>query len=131
MRQNDWYKCKLTDYIYEKYPEHVDKSEWFVNPAPNQFKGYFPELRKLITFTCDDDGQITEETLLLTKDLVDLFHEIVAGCSRGMDAVYEDYVLYLIGQEGFDMLRENHILESCGSIGDRNLYTVKGGTYGD
>lgn len=129
MRQTDWYKCKLIDYIYEKYPEHVDKSEWFVNPAPNQFKGYFPELRKLVTFTCDDNGQITEETRLLVKDL-DLFHEIVAGCSRGMDAVYEDYVLYLIGQEGFDMLRKNHILESCGSIDGRNLYTVKGGTLG-
>lgn len=63
------------------------------------------------------------------KDIVkDLkrFHEIVAGCSRGMDAVYEDYVLFLIGQEGFDMLRKNHILEPCGSIDGRNLYTVKG-----
>lgn len=125
MSHNDWYKCKLTDYIYEKYPDYVDKSEWFVNPAPNQFKGYFPEMRKVITFTCDDDGRITEEKQLLVKDL-ELFHEIIRGCSRGMDAVYEDYILYLIGQEGFDMLRENHILEYCGSIGDRKLYTVKG-----
>lgn len=67
------------------------------------------------------------------KDIVkDLkrYHEILVGCSRGMDAVYEDYVLFLIGQEGFDMLRKNHILESCGSIDGRNLYTVKGGTLG-
>ena len=57
-----------------------------VNPAPNEFKRYFPELRKLITFTCADDGRITEETQLVVKDL-DLFHEIIAGYARGMDVV--------------------------------------------
>lgn len=81
-------------------------------------------MRKLITFTCADDGRITEETQLLVKDL-DLFHEIIAGYARGMDVVYGDYVIYLIGQEGFDMLRENHILESCGSIEGRDLFTVR------
>lgn len=25
MSHNDWYKCKLTNYIYEKYSEHVVK----------------------------------------------------------------------------------------------------------
>lgn len=124
MRTTDWYKCKLTDYIYETYADHVDKSEWFMNPAPNQFKGYFPELRKLITFTCDDDGKVTEEKRILVSD-PELLHEIIYGYSRGMDAVYEDYVIYLIGQEGFDILRRNKVLESCGSIDGRNLYTVK------
>lgn len=123
MRTTDWYKCKLTDYIYEKYADHVDKSEWFVNPAPNQFKGYFPELRKLITFTCADDGTVTEEKRILVSD-PELLHEIMAGCFRGMDAVYEDYAIYLIGQEGFDILRRNGVLESCGSIDGRRLYTV-------
>lgn len=123
MRTTDWYKCKLTDYIYEKYADHVDKSEWFVNPAPNQFKGYFPELRKLITFTCAEDGTITENKRILVSD-PELLHEVVYGYSRGMDAVYEDYVIYLIGKEGFNILRRNGVLESCGSIDGRRLYTV-------
>lgn len=124
MRTTDWYKCKLTDYIYEKYPEHVDKSEWFVNPASNQFKGYFPELRKLITFTCGEDGTITEEKRILFSD-PELLHEIVYGCSRGMDVIYEDHVMDLIGVEGLWILRRNGVLESCGSINGRRLYTVK------
>ena len=108
MRTTDWYKCKLIDYFYENYPEHVNRSEWFVNPEPNQFKGYFPELRKLIIFTCAEDGTVTEEKQLLTSD-PELLHEIIYGCSRGMDAVYEDYVIYLIGHEGFDILRNQKL----------------------
>ena len=123
MRTTDWYKCKLTDYVYETYPEHVYKSEWFVNPAPNQFKGYFPELRKVITFTCDDNGKVTEKKQLLVSD-PKLLHEIMAGCFRGIDAMYEDYIIYLIGEEGFWILRRNGVLESCGSIDGRRLYTV-------
>lgn len=81
-------------------------------------------MRKLITFTCAEDGAVTEEKRILVSD-PELLHEIMAGCFRGMDAVYEDYAIYLIGEEGFDILRRNGVLESCGSIDGRRLYTVK------
>ena len=52
-------------------------------------------------------------------------HEIMLGSTRGMDAIYENYVIELIGREGFDILRNHKILESCGSVNGRRLYTVK------
>ena len=124
MRHDDtWYKEKLVDYIYNNYSEYENDSEWFVNPAPNQFKGYFKKDKVIVLFTCDDDGNVTVEKFPLTMDL-DILHEVVNGCTRGMDAAYEDYIIDLVGEEGFWILRKNRILEPCESINGRNLYTV-------
>ena len=124
MRHDDpWYKEKLVDYIDENYSEYENDSEWFVNPAPNQFKGYFKKDKVLVLFTCDDDGTVTVAKFPLTMDL-DILHEVVNGCTRGMDAAYEDYIIDLVGEEGFWILRKNRILEPCGSIDGRNLFTV-------
>ena len=124
MRHNDtWYKEKLIDYFYENYAEYENESEWFVNPAPNQFKGYFTKEKIIVLFTCDDDGTVTVEKTPLTMDL-DILHEVVSGCTRGMDAAYEDYLIDLVGEEGFWILRKHRILEPCGSVNGRNLYTV-------
>ena len=57
----------------------------------------------------------------LTKEFL---QEVVSGCTRGTDAAYEDYLIYLVGEKGFYILRKNKLLESCGSINSRNLYTI-------
>lgn len=44
--------------------------------------------------------------------------------STGMDAVYEDYIIELIGKFGLLLLRECKLLEPCGVIGGRQLYTL-------
>lgn len=126
MRTTDWYKKTLTDYFYKHYPNQVNESRWFVNPSESQFKGYLPDLRVILYLTCDEDGNVTEEKqpLNLTPEML---HEVMQGCVRGMDAVYEDYVIYLVGREGFDILRNQRLLESCGSINGRRLYTVAEG----
>lgn len=36
----------------------------------------------------------------------------------------QDYLIDLVGEEGFWILRKNRILEPCGSIDGRNLFTV-------
>lgn len=124
MRTDDWYQKKLADYFYKHYAEHEYDSKWFVNPAPNKFKCYLPKLQEIIVFTCDENSMVTEQHNPLTLKPEKL-HEIILGSTRGMDAVYEDYVIKLIGREGFDILRNHKILESCGSVNGRRLYTVK------
>lgn len=124
MRHSDgWYKERLNDYFFDNYSEYEYDFEWFVNPAQNQFKGYFKRYRAIVLFTCDDDGNVTVETTPLTMD-IDILEEVVIGCTRGMDAAYEDYLIELVGEEGFDILRRNRIVEPCGSIDGRNLYTA-------
>lgn len=75
-------------------------------------------------FTCDENGMVTEQYDPLTLKPEKL-HEIMPGSTRGMDAVYEDYIIKLIGREGFDILRNHKILESCSSVNGCRLYTVK------
>lgn len=123
MLDNKIYKDRMIAYFNSYYAEYENKSEWFVDPAPNQMKGYFPEEKTIVLFTCDDEGDVTVEKTPLTMN-IDILQEVVSGCTRGMDAVYEDYLIYLVGEEGFYILRKNKLLESCGSINGRNLYTI-------
>jgi hypothetical protein len=41
-----------------------------------------------------------------------------------LDAIYEDYIIYLVGYEGLYVLRENRLLETCGVINGRQLYVL-------
>lgn len=41
-----------------------------------------------------------------------------------VDAVYEDKIIDLIGKHGLDLIREFHLMESCGSINGRKLYAL-------
>lgn len=44
-------------------------------------------------------------------------------CSK-MDAIYEDYIIHLVGTFGLTALRENKLIEGCGFINGRKLYTL-------
>ncbi len=39
-------------------------------------------------------------------------------------AVYENTLIDIIGKHGLSMLREFHLIESCGSINGRKLYAL-------
>lgn len=54
----------------------------------------------------------------------DYCYEILKGYASGVDAVYEDYIIHLIGIAGLTELRTNGLLEPCGVIDDRQLYAV-------
>lgn len=56
--------------------------------------------------------------------LVNKIYETIKNASDGFDAIYEDYIIDLVGLEGFDILRENKLLESCGVINGRRLYVL-------
>lgn len=59
-RTQRFYTNHLQRYFDEYYGEHDDYAEYYVDPAPNQWKFYIPSLGKLVLLTCDDNGEITE-----------------------------------------------------------------------
>ena len=55
---------------------------------------------------------------------VDYVYEIVKKDSAEIDSVYEDYIVGLVGSKGLEVLLENKLLESCGVLYGRQLYTL-------
>lgn len=55
---------------------------------------------------------------------VDYIYEIVKNESRNFDAIYQDYILELVGVMGMQALVENDLLEGCGSVNGRQLYVL-------
>ena len=53
-------------------------------------------------------------------------YNLLVEKTEGVDAIYEDYILDLIGTHGFESLIELRLLEGCGSIHGRKLYTICG-----
>lgn len=58
------------------------------------------------------------------KKYADYVYEILKNESRNLDALYQDYILELVGVMGMDALIENKLVESCGVINGRRLYTL-------
>lgn len=52
-------------------------------------------------------------------------YNIVAEKSKKLDAVYEDYILHLVGIEGMRALIEYNLVEPCGSVEGRKLYVLR------
>lgn len=55
---------------------------------------------------------------------VDYVYDIVRSNTEGMDAIYKDYIVHLVGFHGFNALYENRLLEGCGSVNLRELYVL-------
>lgn len=51
-------------------------------------------------------------------------YEVVKNGSTGFDAIYEDYILELVGVEGLEILRKNRLVETCGVVNGRQLYVL-------
>lgn len=51
-------------------------------------------------------------------------YNIVKNIASGYDAIYEDYILNLVGADGLTDLIEKGLIESCGSIDGRKLYSL-------
>ena len=54
----------------------------------------------------------------------DYCYQILKSNEKGLDSMYEDYIINLIGVAGLTELRGNSLLEPCGIINDRQLYTL-------
>lgn len=58
------------------------------------------------------------------KTYVDYVYEIVKNETKGLDAVYRDAIIHLVGLYGFNALYEARLLEGCGSVNLRELYVL-------
>lgn len=61
---------------------------------------------------------------MMYMSYADFCYQILKSDAKALDAVYEDYIIHLIGVAGLTELRGNHLLEPCGVINDRQLYTL-------
>ena len=55
---------------------------------------------------------------------VDYVYDIVKLDSEGMDAIYRDYIVGLVGVYGLNALLGHKLLEPCGVIEGRKLYVL-------
>lgn len=53
-----------------------------------------------------------------------LVYEIVKNETDGLDAVYGDFVEHCVGIYGLNALLKAKLLESCGVVSGRRLYTL-------
>ena len=55
---------------------------------------------------------------------VDYVYDIVRLDCEGMDSIYKDYIIQIVGVYGFNVLHEAHLIESCGIVHGRRLYVL-------
>lgn len=55
---------------------------------------------------------------------VDYVYDIVRLDCEGMDSIYKDYIIQMVGVYGFNALREAVLIEGCGVINGRYLYVL-------
>lgn len=58
------------------------------------------------------------------EQFVDYVYGIVKLESEGLDAIYKDYILQMVGVFGFNALYSEKLIEGCGSVNGRYLYTL-------
>lgn len=58
------------------------------------------------------------------EQFVDYVYDIVRLDCEGMDAIYKDYILQMVGVYGFNALYGSKLLEGCGSINGRPLFVL-------
>ena len=55
---------------------------------------------------------------------VDLVYETVRFETLGLDSIYKDYIINLVGITGLNALIEHKLVEGCGIINGRKLYVL-------
>lgn len=58
------------------------------------------------------------------KTYVEYVYEIIKNKTEGMDAIYKDYIIQIVGVHGFNALHGARLLEGCGSVNLRELYVL-------
>lgn len=123
MKTSKWYDKRLHDYFYQKYAEYEEGIEWFTNPAINQWKFNILKLGVEVVMTCTDDGVI-EEVYCSVDIPLDKIIEVLETAFEGLDALYEDYIVDLVGAPNFKKSRDQKVLLVCWSISGRTLYVM-------
>jgi len=59
MRSEKFYSIRLSKYFDAHYQAYTESAEWYIDPAPNQWKFEISGIG-VVVLTCSDDGEITE-----------------------------------------------------------------------
>ena len=59
-----------------------------------------------------------------TDQYVEEVYKIIKRSAAGMDAVYEDWIVSIVGVHGLNALIANKFLETCGIVKGRQLYVL-------
>lgn len=70
-----------------------------------------------------------EESIKMTAEnkqptYTDCVYELIKDECNGMDSIYEDYIVSLVGNCGLAALKRAGLVESCGVLNCRQLYTL-------
>lgn len=52
------------------------------------------------------------------------YHRIIKRAYPKMETLYEDIIISAVGKEGFDTMRREHLIETCGMFDGRKLYAI-------
>ena len=55
---------------------------------------------------------------------VDHVYKIVKNEGRNWDALYQDFILEMVGVSGMEALLENKLIETCGVVNGRQLFVL-------
>lgn len=59
-----------------------------------------------------------------TQEYAKYVYDIVRLDCEGMDAIYKDYIIQMVGVYGFNALYQNKLIEGCGVVNGRQLFTL-------
>lgn len=58
------------------------------------------------------------------EQFVDHVYNIVRMDCEGMDAIYKDYIIQMVGVYGFNALYGSNLIEGCGVVNGRQLFAL-------
>lgn len=55
---------------------------------------------------------------------VDYIYEVIRSECEFFDAIYENYIVHLVGYVGLEELKKHKLLETCGVVNGQQLYVL-------
>ena len=55
---------------------------------------------------------------------VDYIYEAIRVECESLDAIYESFIVYLVGHVGLEELKKHKLLETCGVVNGQQLYAL-------
>lgn len=146
---NDIIRVKFTDYgkdiYYHQYDDLIEQGAPISRDYPKVDNEGYTDIQlwrfmsifgKHIKFGMieqiieDNNIYIPKESIKMTdkthKEITytDCVYELIKEECEGLDSIYEDYIIKLVGQCGLGALKRANLIESCGVLNCRQLYVL-------
>lgn len=80
------------------------------------------EIKNAKIYILEEEGPVKETKKM--SEMVKGLYDIVKRSCDGLDSIYEDYLIGLIGIHGVYHLKEAKLLETCGVVNGGQLYVL-------